>query len=167
MFKSNKNQVTELDLLQAAKTLQCEKNTPRLNIKLEEYYPLLATNKNEFEKIFETEETAPSSPEGKSNESKLLKVVKAISKEPQFTDEDESYLERVIKLLKDGGVPKKTIQRILNKITTELNPHKILAVLKFHLTSELFNQPVGSTSANLDGPKEIILSEILTGGDTA
>jgi len=103
---------------------------------------------------------------GRSSESYILQVLKAkeIRRFPGFTDDDESYLENVIREIEEGGFPKQTTKRLAKQLKEELqkspNPLRILALLKIHIPNAFLEEMYAShSSAKVYGPREVILSE--------
>ena len=117
-------------------------------------------NKKEFDEVFIKESEEPTTSRGRSNENKIIKIIKAIHKSKEFTEEDEEYLQDVLDLLKEGGIDKSSIKRILKSIEKEINPLKILAKIKSGIPQELFRGTF-VTGADISGPREVILSEYL------
>ena len=80
---------------------------------------------------------------------------------------DELYIKQVIKVIEEGGLPKqttKTLQKELSKELNgikELNPIKILGILKKNIPSEFFKETLAESAAQTSGPREVILSEYL------
>jgi len=83
-------------------------------------------------------------------------------KSKEFTEEDEESLQEVLNLLKEGGIDKSSIKRILKSVEKEINPLKILVKIKSGIPKELF-QGTFVSGADISGPKEVILSEYLLG----
>ena len=80
-----------------------------------------------------------------------------------LTDDDEDYLRNVLNLIQEGSITKKTLQKINNTIKKEdINPLKILAKIKIIIpeNSEFFKDTYASYSGIIEGPKEVILSEM-------
>src|SRR3989344_5158160 len=96
----------------------------------------------------------------RKNENKIIKIIKAIHKSKEFTEDDEEYLQDVLNLLKEGGIDKSSIKRILKSIEKEINPLKILAKIRSGIPQELFRGTF-VTGADISGPREVILSEYL------
>ena len=79
---------------------------------------------------------------------------------------DRDYLDEVMRLLAEGGMAKPTSKKLANEIIKkkEINPLKILTHFKDIIPEEYFEQnPINS--ADIAGPKEVILSEYLIGGN--
>ncbi len=159
IFTTKEGSVEEVDFKEAAEILKSDKNIKREELDTK-FYSYLEKNKKEFDNFFTKESNEIKSPRGASNENKLIKFIKAIYKSPEFTEEDEDYLRNVLLLLKEGGIDKSTIKRLLKSIQKEINPLKALAKIKSGLPKELFYGTFVN-GADISGPKEVILSEYL------
>jgi superfamily II DNA or RNA helicase len=153
----------EINFAEAIKILDSNEKTKKEFLK-PEFYEKLSKNKIAFDEIFEKEEENVEA-RGISNEINLLKRIKAIYKAEELTEEDETYLLELKILLEDGAVPKATIKKILKEISKEINPIKILAKIKKNVPEDYFKKTFVSNSADITGPKEVILSEYLVGGN--
>lgn len=162
IFQTKGNSVEEVDFFKAAEILEAEKNTKKESL-LKDFYKYLEMNKKEFNAVFIDEDEELKSPGGRSQEAKLVRIIKAIGKSKEFTDDDEDYLQDILRLLKEGGVAKATIKKIVKKIETEDNPLKILAIIRSSISPALFMGTLAKSAADISGPKEVILSEYLIG----
>lgn len=160
IFMTNRGIVDEIDFIKAVKLLESEKELKREKLDAE-FYKHLELNKKEFDAVFTQDVDEPKSTGGRSQEGKLIKIIKAIIKAKEFTDEDEEYLHKVLRLLKEGGIAKATIKRIVEKIGNEINSLKILAKIKTGISPNVFQGTFTKNSADIEGPKEVILSEYL------
>ena len=81
----------------------------------------------------------------------------------EFTEEDEDYIQKLIRLLEEGGLPKQTAKTVLKSLDQELkkgiNPLRIIALLRTNIAPEFFRETMAETAAQTAGPREIILSE--------
>lgn len=159
IFMNRGSSVEEVDFLKAAEILKSEKELKRENID-KEFHKYFEINKAEFDNVFITEEP-PQLSGGRSQETKLIRVIKAIVRAKEFTEEDEQYLQEILKLLQEGSIAKMTIKKIVESIQTEESPLRILAHIKSRISSNLLAGISESGSAEISGPKEIILSEYL------
>lgn len=160
IYVTNGRYIRELDLLNAAKLLESPKEAKPETI-TPEFYKLLEINKSQFDSIFTTAEDEPKLSGGRSQESKFYKIIKAIIKSKEFTDEDEKFLQDVLELVKQGGIAKATIKKLVQNIEMEINSLKILAQIKNQISPNLFKGTFSIGSADISGPKEVILSEYL------
>jgi superfamily II DNA/RNA helicase len=153
--------INEIDFKRATELLEAKESEHKKSL-IPEFYKMLDQNKKEFESFFvnEVENTEVSST---GNEAKFRKIVKAIISAKEFTDDDEEYLNKILELIKDGALPKPTIKKILGLIKGEGNPLKVLARIRAEIPrdSEFFQSTVVSYGGNMNGPKEVILSEML------
>ena len=158
-----KNIHKELDLAEAVKVLEVdEKAKPQTMDK--NFYDYLEKNKEAFDLVFEIEQNKIDG-KGRSNEFRLIERINIINKSPEISDADRDYLDEVMRLLAEGGMAKPTSKKLAIEIIKkkEINPLKILAHFKDIIPEEYFEKnPVNS--ADISGPKEVILSEYLIGG---
>lgn len=156
----------ELDFITAAKLLEVEDGTNREKIG-EDFYDLLANNKQAFVEATTEEAQEVQSKRGRDSAVQVVRILrsKEVKNFKGFTDEDEYYLQSVIKLLDEGGLPKRTAKELLNTINDELsqefNPLKLLSILKLRIPSDFFKETLAETAAQVAGPREVILSEYL------
>jgi superfamily II DNA or RNA helicase len=162
IYKTNGKVVEEVDFDKASEILEAQENTKKEKIDAE-FYKHLEANKMEFDKVFLEEEILQSY-RGRSIEAKLVKIIKAIEK-AKFTEIEEDYLKEVLTLLKDGAIPRITIKKILKEIKNETDPSKIFSKIKLGISSEIFQKTIITSAADINGPKEVILSEYLVNGN--
>jgi len=162
IFKANSDSIEELDFFNAAEILETDVNTKKEKLD-PEFYKYLETNKKEFDAVFTNEEEELKHSGGRSAENQFFKLIKAIERSKEYTDDDDDFLAELLTLLRDGALPKKTINKILKQTKGETNPLKILARLKSGIAPELFQKTFVTDAADTSGPKEIILSEYLVG----
>src|SRR3989344_5591746 len=160
-FIANEGGVEEIDFEKATKILEANKTDKKENLD-KDFYKYLGINKKEFDEVFIKETEDLGAPRGRTGENKLIKLIKTIHKSKEFTEEDEEYLQEVLNLLKEGGIDKSSIKRILKSVEKEINPLKILVKIKSGIPKELF-QGTFVSGADISGPKEVILSEYLLG----
>ncbi len=166
-FITDEVETSELDFFAAAKLMEADKNTnkEKLDDKLHDY---LERNKKEFEFSTTEESEEVSRRGGRDSATFVVRILRAneIKNFKGYTDEDELYIEKVIELLTEGGIPKQTSkvlkQEIDKALTEEINPIKVLTLLKSNIPSEFFRKMHSENAAQTDGPREVILSEYLT-----
>lgn len=157
IFLTQGSKTEEINLAEAVELLECDKKTKQIMLD-KKFYDYLEKNKDAFDSVFDLEESKQNSG---TNESKLIRVIKAIQGSEEFSDEQEDYLHDILQLLIEGGMAKKTIQKLVKNIVNKENDSlKILAKIKMNVPEEYFKKnPVNS--ADISGPKEVILSEYL------
>lgn len=101
---------------------------------------------------------------GLSNERYVIIRLKAneFRKYQGFIDDDEEYIKLVLKGYEYGVIPKNTTKGIKKKIEKEINPLKVLAILKKSIPYNILgversDQPIISSK------REVILFEYLAG----
>lgn len=156
----------ELDFITAAKMLEVKSDTKRETIG-EDFYDLLSSNKQAFVESTTEEAQEVQSKKGRDSLVQVLKILR--SKEVKYfkgyTDEDEAYINSVIRILDEGALPKRTAKDLLKILNDELaekfSPLKLLSILKMTIPSEFFKETLAESSAQIAGPREVILSEYL------
>lgn len=160
IFQTKGKLVQEVDFFTAANILEAQKNTKREKLG-PDFYKHLECNKKAFNEIISIAGNITKSPTGTSYESKLIKRIKAIKDKPELTDGDEDYLQAVLDLIKDGGLPKAAMARIEKSVKDEINPLKILAKIKSGISPTLFQGTYSKTTVDVIGTREVVLSEYL------
>ncbi len=159
------NQPTaELDFMSAAKILkpadtkEVRQSIPR------EFYDLLDKNKAAFVTATTAEaEQAESTHRGDRNATYILKRLKPkeIRRCQQFTEDDEEFIGKVIRLVEEGSLPKRTAKELAAKLKDEIQPLKVLAILRHDIKRELFQASPASHASQALAPREVILSSFL------
>lgn len=102
---------------------------------------------------------------GRDNATKILLRLRAkeVKHYDGFTEEDEEYVKRVIRLLEDGALPKPTTKKIVKDLDVEDQPLKVLGILKKHISNEFFQATHAERNRSMGGPRQVILSSYLVG----
>ena len=165
-MSGQKGDAKELDFLTAVTVLKpADTKEARCPIP-EAFYALLEHNKTAFiAATAEDAEAAGTGSSGRSNDTYILKRLKAkdIKNCKAFTDDDESFVRQVMRLLEDGALPKKTTKKVadaLKKGTVE--PLKVLGVLRRDIPREFFFATRGEVARQTGGPREVILSSFVS-----
>lgn len=164
-FISDKNKTIELDFLTAVKILESSQDTKRAKLPFEDYYELLDKNKIAFSDA--TNEEIVYTHRGSDNTTELLKILKATQQNSkQLTEDLQNYLKKVITKLKEGALPKKTVQKILKKIkelNTEMqNPSKVIGILQQEISPSFLESHYSENYTQTTGKGEVILSLYLS-----
>lgn len=165
-FLVGKGESAEVDFMQAAGRLEAEQKVPREKLPAD-FYALLEKNKQAF--IFATTEEdveLKATRGGRDSSVQVLKILKAIRDFRQYTEDQETYLKRVMNRLEEGALPKqtaKTVLRVLEKEfkTRQPNPLRVLALLQNNIPDEFLESHIAESAAQTFGPREVILSEYL------
>lgn len=156
----------ELDFMTAASILKpTDPNESRLSIS-QGFYALLDLNKAAFVAAVSIDvEQAASEHRGSPYEAYILKRLKdkAVRRCQQFTEDDEEFVARVVRLVEDGLLPKVTAKRIATALKKPENllPLKVLAVLRRDVKGELFQASPIAHVTQAFAPREVILSSYL------
>jgi superfamily II DNA or RNA helicase len=155
---------TELDFMSAAKTLRpTDAKEPRQAVP-HEFYDLLDRNKAAFVNATTADaEQAEALYRGSPNDAYMLKRLKAkeVRRCQQFTEDDEEFVGKVIRLLEDGALPKPTTKKIATALKKEIQPLKVLAILRRDVAREFFQTNAAAHVGHSLAPREVILSPFL------
>ena len=150
--------------MSAAKILKpADPNEPRQSIP-REFYDLLDRNKAAFVTATTADvEQAESTHRGSPNDAYILKRLKdkSVCRCPQFTEDDEEFVGKVIRLLEDGALPKATAKKVAGALKKEVQPLKALAVLRHHIKYEFFQTGPAAHANQALAAREVILSSYL------
>ena len=155
----------ELDFLSAVKVLKpIDPQEQRSHIP-DLFYDLLGKNKTAFVKATTTDsETAGTGSSSRSNDTYILKRLRAreIKHCKAFTDEDEAFIRQVMRLLEDGAIPKPTTKKVAEVLKAEIEPLKVLGLLKRDIPREFFHTTRADLSRHSSNPREVILSSFIS-----
>lgn len=156
----------ELDFMTAAKILKpADTKEPRQSIPCE-FYDLLDKNKAAFVTATTADaEQAEATHRGSPSDAFILKRIKdrTVRQCPQFTEDDEEFVGKVIRLIEDGLLPKPTSKKVAAslKLAENLHPLKVLAVLRHTIKREFFQASPAAHASQALAPREVILSSFL------
>jgi superfamily II DNA/RNA helicase len=154
----------ELDFFQTAKILKPEDEAEKRQNIPADFYALLDKSKRAFDSVTTSAyEDAPSGRGGGQNDAYILKRLKAreIAGYHGYTEDDELFIQRIKQLLIDGALPRPTTKKVAEALKKELDPLKVLGVLRRDIPY-LFLQPTrAQEDAYLFNPREVILSSYL------
>ncbi|MEW6508796.1 MAG: helicase-related protein [Bacteroidota bacterium] len=167
-FFTNISENKELDFLESAKILESKVDTKREKIE-REFYTFLEKNKEAFKDATLEYESETSTRGGRDNVTKILRILKSkqMKNYQGFTEDDDQYIQKVIKLLEDGALPKQTTKNVAQALNGIEEAIKILSKIKTNIPEEFFTEhmsrsrDISHSSADLFGPREVILSEYL------
>ena len=154
----------ELDFYSAAGTLEATIEIKRQKIP-QDYYDLLEINKNAFALATTAEIPEVKMKGGRDAATFILKLLKSnqVKHFHAFTDDDETYIKDIIRLVEEGALPKQTIKVLHKALKKEINPLRILGILKKNVPREFFRETMAESAAQTSGPREVILCEYLLG----
>ncbi len=165
-FVVGRGDAEEIDFISAASLLEARAKDKREKLPAD-FYDKLEKNKQAFA-LATTEEIAELKVPGGSRDAtwQVLKILKAIRDFRQYTEEQETYIKRVMNRLEQGALPKQTARTVLKALNKELktgkpNPLKVLAILQNNIPKEFLESHIAESAAHTAGPREVILSEYL------
>jgi superfamily II DNA or RNA helicase/HKD family nuclease len=168
-FLSSESGVNELDFKNAAEKLEVKENVKSI-VAGSDFHELLKINKDSFGDVFQSDEEIESRSGGRSQRDKLIKMAMALQRAQGLTENDEEYLINLLAYLKKGGLAKVNVKKAVDKVNKlskegSLNQLKILKVIKSVISMDDFKETYAESSANTEGPEEVILSEYFSGGN--
>ena len=161
-FLADDKESIEVDFFRAADILSAETDTPRESIH-SDFYAQLEKNKAEFELATADEVRHLKAPGSRSYESKLIVTIKVMQKYKGFTEDDEEYLNKLLKIIEEGALPKQTAKSLMQDIGNEKDSLKLLAYMRKGIPREFFQDHISVSAADTSGPRQVILSEYLRG----
>jgi superfamily II DNA/RNA helicase len=154
----------ELDFLTAVKYLKPADTAEVRKPIPQQFYRLLDRNKAAFQTATtaENEDTAPAT-SARSNELYVLRRLRTpeIRRCKAFTDEDETFVGELMQLLEDGALPKPTTKKLAAALKTEVEPLKVLGILRREIPREFFIATRAELSRHARSPREVILSSYI------
>jgi superfamily II DNA or RNA helicase len=154
----------ELDFFAAVHVLRPEDPSEKRQCIPHDFYTLLDKNKHAFETATspEHDDSIPKH-RGGANDAYVLKRLKAkeVRQYHGFTEEDETYIKRVVQLLTDGALPRPTTKKVAEALKTESQPLRVLGILRRDISPLFFQDTRAQQTAHAFSPREVILSSYL------
>lgn len=161
-IQSHKGIAEELSFLEAVKLYEADEKTLAQKIP-SDFFELLKLNKDFLDRITSEDNPEESSRGGNSNESKLIKLLKAkhVRTFKGFTEEETEYLKQVRSALEHGTISRFTVKTVKGELVDDAEPLKVLNVLRKYIKIKDINRKQDDSQILLQ--REIILSEYLVG----
>jgi superfamily II DNA/RNA helicase len=154
----------ELDFLAAVKVLKPHDKEEKRQAIPPGFYDLLGKNKAAFAAATSSSiDDSIATHRGAANDAYILKRLKAkdIRRYQGFTEDDELLIQQVIELLSDGALPKPTTKKVADSLRMELEPLKVLGILRRDIPFLLFRATRAQLTHHSLSPREVILSSYL------
>ena len=148
----------QLSFLDAVKYLECEPTERRINVG-GTYYSQVDENSKAFDESLVQEDVIEF---GKAqllgNDSKIMKILRAIQNEPTLTEDQEDKLERLMRAYENGDIPKNISKDIVKALKTA--PNDLLEVYSIILSNipEAYLSDRQNIILQIEGEKQVILS---------
>lgn len=114
-------ETAQLSFIEAMEFIFCEPEEKRISLG-EKFFEQYRANCNEFQKMMDDNESDMLGSTIPANVKKVVATLKALSKIPDFTDDQEEIMQRIIDAFKRGDIPAKDTQKINQLIKSEKNP---------------------------------------------
>lgn len=153
----------ELDFMESAGIMECSPETIRIKTGWE-FYALKEQNETFFESLLTIPIDDAPVRKWSNNSDFLIKVITSpwIRNSPAYTEDDEEYIERVIRELDHGSIPKNTVSKIKQLIQETpdiiMNPLKFLGLLRSNISARFLSGMENTLNTLWSGAKEVILS---------
>jgi superfamily II DNA or RNA helicase len=160
-------EAAELDFIAAAKLLESRPDVPKEKLP-ERFYELLYKNREAFNFATSEELSLQKQRGGLDSSARIMRIIKFTLKNTKvLTDDQETFLRKVLTQIEEGGLPKPTAKRTLNALNTlkdeVKNPFKVLAILQSNIPPKLLESHYAEKNPIVSGKREVILSLYLTG----
>ena len=155
----------QIPLVDAIKFLECTPEEPRSTIQ-RLFYDEYKNNIISFEHfLFADEEVSTSKKTIVGNDAKVLKYLKAIRKISTLTDDQDLYVEKLIKLWEQGEVPSKVSKDIIKIAKRTSDGIKLLYEIS-KIVPNSYLEPVNLQQVITDDKYQIILSCFISKNST-
>lgn len=161
-YISDGKESSRISFIDAVHLLECEPDEKRVAVG-SGYYEQFESNNQAFDDaIIEEDVIETSRPALQGNDSRVIKVLRAMQNEPTMTDDQEEVIGRLIRAYENGDIP----QNITKKIWKELKEADDLTVAYFTITNSVPDQYLYERKDAVlksTGEKQVILSCYLKG----
>lgn len=158
-FFASKEEIRELDFLEAAKILETKENATKGKLDIGLYYEFLNKNKEKFQEAVAEGELDIDKKSARA-ENRVYPIIKALEGYPGLVEEEEVYLGKIKEALDCGAIAKKTLLRIHKSARENMDkPSKILSIVRENIPEHYLDNLLAKSKTRSQNPKEIILSE--------
>ena len=120
-FLTNASGTNQLPFLDAIEFLRCEPSEKQISIG-ENFYKQYAKNCDEFKFLLEENEFDFGRTKTPPSVKNIVATLKSLLKIPDFTDDQEEIIQRIINAFNEGDIPARDVQKMNQAIKTENNP---------------------------------------------
>ena len=160
-FKAKGKQSEEILFFEAAKLLIAKPGDKKTRL-VDDFHSLLEKNTEAFEASIRDEADDATEKRGGGSEKSLVKTSKSLLDWPGITEDDEIYLNTLIRALVEGAVSKKSVNRIVAETKNMLKPLAILAEIRKTISEGYLSKITSGDNSRMHVQREIILSECYT-----
>lgn len=158
---------TELDFLTAARLFRCSPDEPATSVVAEHFYQLLTVNTDAFISATTGETIYTPQRRGRNHSLELIKYLKLLQNASEsLTTDQEEYLQRLIRSIEAGAIPRMNISQTLKTLKNIGNPaqqpHKTLLLIRKHIPDTLLLELPRHDQEQKPATREIILSLYIT-----
>lgn len=156
-FIANNEKSKEIVFMQAMKYFEVDMCEEKIKI-CKNYYKHLQLNKEAFENAMPEDLEILDKTTKTGNDSKIIKILKAISKCKTFTDEQDNLIKKMRTMWEDGNVPASVSKEVISQIKDLNDPIKIFYTMLEIIPDDYFKERKQKSKVNLSGNIKVILS---------
>lgn len=156
-FISDSTQAKRISFIEALSYIQSEKDEKKISVS-GKYYSQLKQNDEKFDTILtEEEEVTSEKVKLAGNDAKVIKMLKALRKEPRLTEEQENKINYLIVLYELGEIPSRISKEIVKKMKQATDTLHLYFEIMGLVPSTYFEEKKSKKSL-VEGEKQVILS---------
>lgn len=162
-FCTSTDTTAQMSFIEAIKYIECSPDEKSISVS-KNYYDHYDANNTAFDDflVYEEEVTTEKAMIA-GNDAKVIRTLKALKSAPQFVEEQEEKIAKMISLWENGEIPAKVSKDVVKKIN---NPPADIVELYYailNLVPPIYFEPKKKATARVDGNKQVILSCFLKG----
>lgn len=156
------NETRQISFIEAIRYLECEPNEKKIGVGVD-YFHHYDSNNDAFDQALLEEEVIETGKGGLSrNDQTVVRALRAMSKAPELTDDQENIVAKLLNAYENGDIPKK----ITKDVVKRLKDANGLVEAFFAITSlipESYLYGRKDVKLHIEGEKQVILSCYLKG----
>lgn len=164
-FVSSETETKQLTFMQAIELIKAKPDDEKISIS-SNFYEHFNNNSTAFDQMLaEEEEVSTEKVMVAGNDAKIIRLLKAMKREPRLTDEQEQIIEKMISFWENGEIPAKISKDVMKKSKVVGDVLELYyEILK--LVPPTYFEDRKSQKTQVDGEKQIVLSCYLKMGGT-
>lgn len=163
-FSTVSEDTKQLSFMDAIKYIECNENEIGISVS-NRYYDHYASNNRAFDSfLFYEEEISTEKVMIAGNDAKVIRLLKAIKKAPQLTEDQEEKIEKMITLWENGDIPAKVSKDIVKmmKIIVSTDVLELYYAI-INIVPPTYFEEKKKYTARVNGEKQVIISCYLKG----
>ena len=162
-FKAENNNTEQLAFIDAIEYLKCDPQEKKISVG-EKYFEQLDANNDAFDdSLVEEEIITTSKKAGRSNDTKMIRILRGLQKIKDFTDDQEDNIRHMIEAWENGDIPAADTKKILKEISSVDDGVEAYYKIMGILDEKYLGGRQQIAAYTVDGEKQVILSCYLKG----